>query len=355
MSSSETMPRILQLANAISASVINIQRVLSAKGISSPSFGEDALLNLPLEVAGDHDIVLDATAELHDLLLEPLNLIYRHGGHNNLVSLGAIAEFKIADMVLPNGCVSLREIADQTPLTEQMTIRLLRHAITMRVFREPEPGMVAHTAASKVLSHSAANNWLQSGTRKIWPAATKVSAIQDEDASLSLKAHRDDCAYWTIEALKKWPALQEPNETARLFALSCHVMNVLKRRVQGYSLSNERGETLYDIFAKDAERATRWERGMAIFSRRSQFDLSYITNHYDWESLGQAQVVDIGSQGQLSVALAREFGKLSLTAQDLVKVDGVTIPERLRNRVQLTTHDLFSTRSCKGADVYSPR
>jgi hypothetical protein len=24
--------------------------------------------------------VLDATAELHDLLLEPLNLIHRHGG-----------------------------------------------------------------------------------------------------------------------------------------------------------------------------------------------------------------------------------------------------------------------------------
>ncbi|KAI0410565.1 S-adenosyl-L-methionine-dependent methyltransferase [Xylaria grammica] len=274
------------LANAISASIINIQRVLSAKGISSPSLGEDALLNLPLEVARDYDIVLDATAELYDLLLELLNLIHRHGGHNNLVSLGAIAEFKIADTVPPNGCMSFREIADQTPLTEQMTTRLLRHAITMRVFREPEPGMVAHTAASKVLSHSAASDWLQSGAREMWPAATK-----------------------TIEALKKRPALQEPNET---------------RRVQGYSLSNERGETLYDIFAKDAERATRWERGMAIFSQRSQFDLS-------------------------------EFGKLSLTTQDLVKVDGVTIPERLRNRVQLTTHDLFSTRSCKGADVYSLR
>ncbi|KAG4219525.1 hypothetical protein PC116_g31996 [Phytophthora cactorum] len=50
--------------------------------------------------------------------------------------------------------------------------------------------MVAHTAASKILSHSAANDWLQAGTEEMWSAATK-----------------------TVEAFKKWPASQEPNET----------------------------------------------------------------------------------------------------------------------------------------------
>jgi hypothetical protein len=100
--------------------------------------------------------------------------------HNNLVCLGAIAEFKIADLVPSNGQVSFGEIASATPMTERMIARLLRHAMTMRVFHEPEPGMVAHTSASKVLSHSAANDWLHSGTREMWPAATKVSTVKEQ-------------------------------------------------------------------------------------------------------------------------------------------------------------------------------
>jgi hypothetical protein len=80
MASKESLSRIIQLANTISASASKIEEVLSAKGIASPSFDEDASFNIPLELNTDHDAVLDATAELHDLLLEPLNLIHRHGG-----------------------------------------------------------------------------------------------------------------------------------------------------------------------------------------------------------------------------------------------------------------------------------
>lgn len=89
----------------------------------------------------------------------------------------AITTFKIASMVPRNGKISFGDIAKQTPMTEDMTTRLLRHAMTMRIFREPEPGMVAHTAASKVLVNPGANAWLQSGTAEMWPAATKVRSI----------------------------------------------------------------------------------------------------------------------------------------------------------------------------------
>lgn len=85
MTSKESLSRILKLANTISVSVSNIEGVLSAKGIVSPSFDEDTSFNIPLELNADHDAVLDATAELHDLLLEPFNLIHRHGGVSMLV------------------------------------------------------------------------------------------------------------------------------------------------------------------------------------------------------------------------------------------------------------------------------
>ncbi len=103
--------------------------------------------------------------------------------HNNPLCMQAITEFKIANMVPPHGRVSFGDIAKQTPMTEQMTARLLRHAMTMRFFCEPVPGMVAHTTASKLLSNPAANDWLQSGTEEMWPAATKVKS--SENASLA--------------------------------------------------------------------------------------------------------------------------------------------------------------------------
>lgn len=86
----------------------------------------------------------------------------------------AIAEFKIADLVPLQGQISYDDIATQTLITSEMTARLLRYAMTMRIFHEPEPGMVAHTAASRALSHSPANDWLRSGTQEMWPAAVKV-------------------------------------------------------------------------------------------------------------------------------------------------------------------------------------
>lgn len=70
--------------------------------------------------------------------------------------------------------MSFADIAKKTPLTEQMVGRLLRHAMTMRIFYEPEPGMVAHTRASKILADPVTNDWLRTGTEEMWPAAAKA-------------------------------------------------------------------------------------------------------------------------------------------------------------------------------------
>lgn len=48
-------------------------------------------------------------------------------------------------MVPSGGQTSFQEIATKTGLSEVNVRRVLRHAMTMRVFQEPEPGMVAHT------------------------------------------------------------------------------------------------------------------------------------------------------------------------------------------------------------------
>jgi trans-aconitate methyltransferase len=102
------------------------------------------------------------------------------------------------------------------------------------------------------------------------------------------------------------------------------------------------------------ERASRFGRGMQIFTERPQFNLAYTTDYYDWESLGKAQVVDVGgSSGHVSLALARKFNNLSLTVQDMEQmVANVTVPEDVQGRVEFMIHDIFSPQPVQDADVY---
>lgn len=93
---------------------------------------------------------------------------------NNPVCFRAIARYKIASLVPLGGDTTFENIAKQTGVEDRTICRLLRHAITMRVFCEPEPGVLAHTQASKALNSSVVNDWLSCGTEEMWPASEKV-------------------------------------------------------------------------------------------------------------------------------------------------------------------------------------
>lgn len=80
MTSNQSNTRIQQIAEIISSSVNKIQAILTAQNLPTPSFDEDAPSTLPLDLSDAQDAVLDATAELRDLLTEPMTLIHSHGG-----------------------------------------------------------------------------------------------------------------------------------------------------------------------------------------------------------------------------------------------------------------------------------
>ncbi|RYP67312.1 hypothetical protein DL770_008641 [Monosporascus sp. CRB-9-2] len=306
-------PRLVSLASTITGAVNRIQAILSAKGIPSPSFDEDASTSLPTEVLDAQDAILDATSELQDLLLEPPELLARYGAHNNMVSLQAISRFRIASLVPEGGQISFSEIARQTGLSNSMTCRLLRHAMTMRVFCEPKPGMVAHTKASKALRTPHLNSWLACGSHEMWPAAVKM-----------------------IDAAMKWPDSQEPNETA-------------------FALANDTRKSIYDTIRADPERLMRFAGAMETFSRSPRYDTAYITEHYDWESLGSASVVDVGGgKGHIAMAIARRFPRLRITVQDIAQVvEGAEsdLTAGLKGRVSFMPHELFSPQIIQ-ADIY---
>lgn len=80
MAPNNVTPRIVELAAKISTAVAELQAHLSAQEVESPSFPENSPPTLPSDVHQLRDDVLDATAELHEVLLEPLMLIYKFAG-----------------------------------------------------------------------------------------------------------------------------------------------------------------------------------------------------------------------------------------------------------------------------------
>ena len=67
------------------------------------------------------------------------------------------------------------ELASSTDLEPELLKRLVRHAITHRVFKEPRKGSIEHTATSRLLIGTNANSWMGAGCEEMWPAALKVS------------------------------------------------------------------------------------------------------------------------------------------------------------------------------------
>ncbi|KAF7956540.1 hypothetical protein EAE96_003876 [Botrytis aclada] len=306
-------PRILELAAIIQKAVPVLQDTLNEEGLPSPSFDEHAPTGIP-EAAWDiRDALLDATMELHDLLLGPLNLLYRYGAHNNMATLQAVSRLKIASLVPDGGQISFGQLAKLTGLDTASIRRILRHAMTMRVFCEPHPEMVAHTSISKALTKPHGNDWMTTGCEEMWPAATKY-----------------------VDAIQKWPGSEEPTETA-------------------FALANDTNDSIYTVIGASPIRAMRFASAMKAYTSGQEYDLSHIIKNYPWSSLGASTVVDIGgAQGHCGIELARNFKNLNVVVQDMEKVvenADTLIPTDLQGRIRFMPHNFFESQLIE-ANVY---
>ena len=93
-----------------------------------------------------------------------------------MVSLNAIHRYGIAQHLPPDSPVTYLQLASSTGLEPELLKRLVRHAITHRVFKEPRKGFLEHTATSRLLIGANANSWMGVGCEEMWPAALKVRA-----------------------------------------------------------------------------------------------------------------------------------------------------------------------------------
>ncbi|CAG8973117.1 hypothetical protein HYALB_00007594 [Hymenoscyphus albidus] len=303
-----TTPRIIELAAQISTSVTQLQEHLSAQNLPTPSFAEEGPNAFPPEVSHLKNTLLDATASLHELLLEPLSLLFKFAAISNLVSIGAINRYKIPDMISTGGQLSFSEISQKKGLEKGSIRRLLRHVMSMRILTEPEPQMVAHTRISKFMTVPDIGSWVEFESRETWPATPRI-----------------------VDAIQKWPNSQEASETAFILA--------------------NNGLSIPQILTTDPSRAQRFASGIQAINHVPGYSLIDIPTIYDWASLGDVTIIHIaGSRGQAAIELARKFKTLKFLVQDSANmIQGAEsgVPEELKGRIEFMAHDIFAPQTIK--------
>ncbi|CZR63074.1 related to sterigmatocystin 7-O-methyltransferase precursor [Phialocephala subalpina] len=314
--------QLIELAGIITRETEKLDKYLKDNGSPQPSFDVDGPANFPKldeDMKKAREEVVRATKELGDLVAGPTESIrWMAWDHNNSLSLHAIYHYKIAQSFPINETTTFTQIAEKTGLDEINVRRFMRHAMTNRIFKEVEPGVVAHTAASRVLAEDKAmQDWVGFCVEDIWPAASRV-----------------------VDAINLNPSASEPTQAG--FQLANNTVDV---------------EPMFVTFGKSPLRAKRMGGAMTSLTGGEGYEVSYLINNYDWATINakSGTVVDIGgSHGFVCIDLAKQYPNLKFIVQDLPKTvqSAPKLEGDLGQRVKFQVHDFHTEQKVKGADVY---
>ncbi|KAK4185143.1 O-methyltransferase-domain-containing protein [Podospora australis] len=333
-----SLAKMKGLTEDISKQTTILTDYLSSRGLGAASFDVHGLAEFPIDA--DDEIpfkarqqLAAATKELHDISVGPKQSLHdlAWDGFTSTLSLRAMWEFKVADAVPLHGSISYQELtAEVEKLNNNIAIgvdnlrRLIRHAMTNRIYCEPIKNQVAHTRASRLLLEDEPNdNWVGFCCKDVWLPAAHV-----------------------VDAMKKWPNSEESNET-------------------GVNLAYNHSTEFFDWLPQDHERNHRYNLAMKSHGNAAGYSVDHLINGYAWADLGPGKQTSAnisqmgGNQGHISIALAEAFPQLNFVVQDLAalrlpEIIG-TVPAHLADRVKLIMHDFFTSQTEVGAACYFMR
>jgi 6-hydroxytryprostatin B O-methyltransferase len=168
-------------------------------------------------------------------------------------SLRWIHHFKIAEAVPLDHGVTFAQLAKERNVDEDLLKRILRHAMTNRIFHEPEIGLVAHTSVSALLARSKSlNDWVGYTCHETYPASAKL-----------------------VEAHEKYGSSQEPNNSA-------------------YSIAFDTDEPMFAYLTKHPNREQRFANTMVEMTSTEGYGVHHLVEGYNWENVGKSTIVDVG-------------------------------------------------------------
>jgi hypothetical protein len=192
--------------------------------------------------------------------------------------------------------------------------RILRFAAAFHIFEETPNGSVRHSAASRcMVDIPGVNDWIGHFCNEIWPSSCK-----------------------TVEALSRWKASDEPDETA-------------------FALTNITNQSLFEFLQERPINAERFTRCMKFLQNAPEFSVFHLLKDLQWEAESCPKcLVDIGgADGSIATAILRNFPSMNAVVQDQPNVvEAASVPKDLEGRLQFMSHDMFSPQPVEDADVY---
>jgi hypothetical protein len=233
--------------------------------------------------------------------------------HTQLTSYHAIAQLNLASSFPADGSTSIAQLAKVANIDENDCSRLVRHALTQRLFTEPTKGVIKHTAASQAIANVPyLRQFIEQSCNDMWVSAPHI-----------------------VPAMQKWPGSEEPNHTA-------------------YSLARNTDLSFFEHLASDTsgEHAKAFADSMSFFQGAPGMQTSFITGNYNWGDY--ATIVDVGgSHGDVANALAEKYPNIvSITVQDLPEVIASAPKDTVNSRVTFQPYNFFTEQPAKGADLY---
>ncbi|KAL4923597.1 S-adenosyl-L-methionine-dependent methyltransferase [Aspergillus undulatus] len=311
-------PSITALADQISSSASLISAFLTENNHPHPTFHPSAPPSFPPApepILSARQALLESAQSIVDLLTGPAeHLRWLACRHHDMSSLRWIYHFRIASFIPLDRAVSYAHVAQEAGVNEDILKRMLRHAMTNRLFFEPAPGMVAHSAASALLvTSSALNDWVGYCSEETFPAAAKV-----------------------VEAHERFGVSTDPTKA-------------------GYSVAFGTDKPMFEHMAQYPERERRFANTMVEMTSTEGYGIHHLVDGYKWEGIGKAKVVDVGgSTGHACVAIAERAREASFVVQDLagvVEQGRRNLPGHLKERITFQEHDFFTTQP-EQADIY---
>ncbi|KAL1961388.1 hypothetical protein VTO42DRAFT_116 [Malbranchea cinnamomea] len=302
-----------QIAAQISTLADKFQAYLDSQNETVSFDRANGWPRIPPELQETRIALMSACLNLHDLVdtpeafvtLFPLTAVHDVG------ALRILWYYRLHQLVPRHGSISYEDLAAAAKLERYRLIAYVRHLITRRIFREPEPGRVAHSAASALIADN--------------------EALQCWIANLV-----DD----TLEAVLALPKTYDAHGLSLDPNLS--PFNIARDNTSVSSL---------DLVISDPQRGARFAKGIAWVPTTTVGSTEANLRVYPWQQF--RLVVDVGGgSGIFSVSLARICPDTRFIIQDIPAQAALfNPPEDVASRLEFQVHDFFKPQPVK-ADAY---
>ncbi|KAL2444816.1 hypothetical protein ABEF95_017277 [Exophiala dermatitidis] len=346
---------LVALAETCLATATQIKEYLAANNHPAMTFGPEGPAFFPAATPDIQHARLDlraAAMRLYQLASGPDEILTWHAYHcaHDLNAFRYVSHYNVASAVPtePNTNISYIDIATKRGLDPIQLRQMLRQLMAIRVFREPYPGMVSHTASSKLLTHwgvRAFNSFIAEDT---FPAvARQIEALEKwghgrpepNRAALNLFYETDLPMYEyyetegpELEGAAKDAKLEPREETeSRETETDVPTRDNDEQITKTEKTANSSSPSPATKITQDSSqtqsqsqlRRTRFSNLMTYMSTNPIMSNSHVTAGFPWSSLPpNSVVVDVaGNVGHTAVAIARAtHPSVRVIVQDLPKI-----------------------------------